>query len=1152
MKNRLLVGLLVASFALRVALAFGGGQNFWPDESRYGSAELAAEAIGHGKWAVAMTELFGHADHIFFRAASLPAAALEHWAGGQHPILVSCYFSLFSVGAILLVWAISRRTGGTEEAALWSAFLAATANCLFFYSRHFLPYDIALFVLLCALLLAVGPFSLRRSVAVGCTAGLGILIYNGYWLLGATIVTLHVFLGDGGGRRLLSRAAGAASGLVATVAGGFGLGALLSRELVSSLRSFAASVRQGDFFVGYRVIPEYLWSSERGILLIWLAALGYAVAFALRTSKASSLRWWLLGMALVAGGLVLLSDVIPRFVVYGRLTRQIVPFACLGAGMGIADFMATRRRSQRPLRVVLCVGIGCLAAWNFAAPLRLVFPDEFLRMAKREIFRQASSSYGFYQILYAESLWGKPIGRNLPANVVLLRRPNPMQFRPYQFEGYSVEQRRQMNGSDISMRVIRFPCEFSKADSLWDGYPGPISITVSFRPEFWEGSEPIVVSGKPGAGDVILVRYTDASHIQFGLDHWGAPEILSEPIRTDLSRSHKLAISAGNLVPPQGSPFYGNHPELAGLWDRLVVVLDGQVVLSRRAAFHPATPSTVYFGAAIIGGSATGPNFTGIVSEFGSAQIGQFAGSTPSIARASVLRSRSADWRGSIGPLRLKFRMPALAPGPAAGQPLLSLGGPSSSAVLYAVREGQNMVRIGFDRRYKPLLLSEPLPLSAEGVEVMDICLGSLLPAPDAPIFAQTPGLERMRDRLYVHINGAPALHLDEPFQAVGAEGIALWSNAVGSSVCAGSFQGDVMSTEAIGPGDLLLLGRRLSDLLVNPDDRWGGFTGPIRLRLRFPTGRAGHTEPILVSGAGGSSDIISVRYESDSSARFIFEHSNGQRSGSLPIQISPGAIHDLLLSIGSLMPPDGSPIYADAPEFSQFRSIADVVVDGHPAVFLLCEPHPSARDAVVVGRNTLGSDSTDPEFSGAIEAIMRAPPTDLLEAAAVGGSMARPGWSGYPGPLQMKIVFPEGEDGRGEPILTTGFPGGGDFVFIQFGANGTARLVEDHWGDQLLRSDPFPLVRGSEHRLTVSFGALFPPEGDALYRREPGLAAQRNTIAVELDGRRIIMAARSSHPTPPERIIVGANYIGGSYAGSIFTGRITDLAPAEIGPAAP
>ena len=137
------------------------------------------------------------ADHVLFRLASLPAALAEAALGGPHPVLVSAYFSLFSVGLIFLIWAVSLRAGASEREALWSAFFGAASSSLFFYSRHFLPYDVALFTLFLALWFGLGGYSALNSAKVGGLVALGVLSYNGYWLLGFAVLGLHVLFGTG-------------------------------------------------------------------------------------------------------------------------------------------------------------------------------------------------------------------------------------------------------------------------------------------------------------------------------------------------------------------------------------------------------------------------------------------------------------------------------------------------------------------------------------------------------------------------------------------------------------------------------------------------------------------------------------------------------------------------------------------------------------------------------------------------------------------------------------------------------------------------------------------------------------------------------------------------------------------------------------------
>lgn len=285
--------LLGVSYGLRVALASCGGQLFWPDEGRYLSADNAVSAVAHHHLAAAFVELFGHADHVLFRVFGVPVATIEYISGHSHPLWVACYFSLFSVASIGLVWALALRTGADEEEAFWSAFLAASANSLFYYSRHYFPYDVSLMLMLLALWIGLRPGSARRSVAAGLIVGIGFLVYNGYWLLGGVVLCLHTLLGGGTTvQGMLKRAAGALVGLVATVAAVIGLGHLASGIALRSYVSFAGTITQGDFGIGYRVIAQYLWSSERGVLLVLMV--GAAAALIPSQGNArwrQALRW---------------------------------------------------------------------------------------------------------------------------------------------------------------------------------------------------------------------------------------------------------------------------------------------------------------------------------------------------------------------------------------------------------------------------------------------------------------------------------------------------------------------------------------------------------------------------------------------------------------------------------------------------------------------------------------------------------------------------------------------------------------------------------------------------------------------------------------------------------------------------------------------
>jgi hypothetical protein len=626
-RSRLIL-LLVVSYGLRVWLAARGGQNFWADEHRYEASQHVIADVGQGRWHDAGRELFGNAIHPLFAWFGLLPAMLEEVIG-PHPAMVAGYFALFSVLAIYLIWAVARRAGAGEPEALWAAYLAACANSLFYYSRHFFPYDISLCAMLGALWLGLGPWSWRNSLLAGATAAIGFLTYNGYWWLGGCVLILHALLGAGGRRRIVARAAWSAAGLLAVVAALAGLAAIQGYDLVGSSREFAGTITQGDFYSGYRQIPAYLWFAEGGSAVVWSAAFAFALWRAGHERRFGRLAWAAGGVVLFGGGLIFFSDIVPKFVVYGRLARGLVPFLCLGAAAGIVQYVESRP-AKRAWTVALALLVGGLAAMNLSRPLRQVFPEKFRRLAAATAAREPD--YRAYRLTFIEDLWGLPLDGALPPGPAILRRSHPLQFRPYQFEGYGAAQRAAINRHDIAMQLIPWPGRLDPVDPRWRGYPGPARFVVRFPTNATGLSEPLVTTGHTGRGDIFYVHYLDATHLSFGLDHWGIGATVSAPIAVDYSQPHEIILLAGFLLPPADPAQESQRPELARQRGHLLISLDGRPAFSMAESFFPVPRDTIAFGVNFIGGSVARSSFTGNILEFGRPSATALASASSALA----------------------------------------------------------------------------------------------------------------------------------------------------------------------------------------------------------------------------------------------------------------------------------------------------------------------------------------------------------------------------------------------------------------------------------------------------------------------------------------------------------------------------------------
>ena len=155
-------------------------------------------------------------------------------------------------------------------------------------------------------------------------------------------------------------------------------------------------------------------------------------------------------------------------------------------------------------------------------------------------------------------------------------------------------------GSALGLSAEANPAPLPPVHSA--GTYGAIDLSVLFPQEALGASEPLVVTGVTGAGDILYVRYLDGTHVGLGFDHWGVGGFSGPPVKVDFNQSHRLEITIGFLYPA------GVSAARAVL---VRVKLDGQVVLDGTSPCHPSDPGAIQVGRNPIGGSTCGPIFTG-------------------------------------------------------------------------------------------------------------------------------------------------------------------------------------------------------------------------------------------------------------------------------------------------------------------------------------------------------------------------------------------------------------------------------------------------------------------------------------------------------------------------------------------------------------
>ena len=157
----------------------------------------------------------------------------------------------------------------------------------------------------------------------------------------------------------------------------------------------------------------------------------------------------------------------------------------------------------------------------------------------------------------------------------------------------------------------------------WRAAVGPVVMNVIFPRDFLEGTQPLLVTGRPHAGTFIFVRYMDRTHVRIGVDVWGIVGTVSKPVATDYYAAHRIEISTGALF-PLDNPAVRVLP--AAERDRLRhlvrVTLDGRTVLDLTTRQYDTTLAEITVGDNRIGGSNAGVRFTGTILSVGRAPVG--------------------------------------------------------------------------------------------------------------------------------------------------------------------------------------------------------------------------------------------------------------------------------------------------------------------------------------------------------------------------------------------------------------------------------------------------------------------------------------------------------------------------------------------------
>ena len=125
-------------------------------------------------------------------------------------------------------------------------------------------------------------------------------------------------------------------------------------------------------------------------------------------------------------------------------------------------------------------------------------------------------------------------------------------------------------------------------------------------------SEPLLVTGRNGAGEIVYIKYGDGGSFQIGYDKWNFGGPISRPIAYREGRALEVEISIGALYAPGVFQAEGIEPrEWRRLGATVQVRVDGRTVLRQVNESFPTKSEQIQVGLNGIGASTCAEKFTG-------------------------------------------------------------------------------------------------------------------------------------------------------------------------------------------------------------------------------------------------------------------------------------------------------------------------------------------------------------------------------------------------------------------------------------------------------------------------------------------------------------------------------------------------------------
>ena len=179
---------------------------------------------------------------------------------------------------------------------------------------------------------------------------------------------------------------------------------------------------------------------------------------------------------------------------------------------------------------------------------------------------------------------------------------------------------------------------------------------------------------------------------------------------------------------------------------------------------------------------------------------------------------------------------------------------------------------------------------------------------------------------------------------------------------------------------------------------------------------------------------------------------------------------------------------------------------------------------------------------------LMRVEQPDEYGRLAYAGNQLSNAWDHLTGtqygPLELKVIFPEGKAGQTEVMLATGTSFWSDYIYISYLSDTTALFGFTHTSHAAIAGNPFQIKRGQVQTIRIDMGSLYPPASHPYFDRfKPAqLHLLQHLVKVTVDGESTLEALAefydASSRTPSIGRSDGRVVFKDSFSGKIVSHR--------------